>query len=296
MGMIGFIGTPARFGESASARPGETPDLSRDGQVDIWPPAVAEAPRSRLEQMALGVADIAMGRQAMLGLLLSATLPPPGAMRSVLRPVWVAEALQRADDMVRLVTALERTVPSASAGQQAAAAEYRIALELAAAYRGLDFVQDSASVPCSAVLRTMVRDLVEVFGPVAGSPHVRTRIECLVLPAFQRRALVLAACRLLADMLCRGEPVTVTGDVSVSLVRVTPRTARLLVAGGRGWPDDTVADLATLLACEPVGGVDADGSVVVELTFPTHDTGVMARTRLRDAARSRSDAHDSSHI
>jgi hypothetical protein len=229
---------------------------------------------SYFEQMALGCsATISGARLAVLGLLLGATLRLPVGMGAVLRPIWADEAIQRAYDMVHLVAALDRAVPYANANSKLLTEEHRIAAELAAAYRSLNFAHDTSTAPCSEILRTAIHDLVQLFGPAVGSPHLRIAIESLTLPMFQRRALVLAASRLVTDAFCRSERLT---DLAVTLARIGPHTARLRVVGADSStcdPDDTVSDLASLLESEPVYAIDDAGRTTVDITFPTRDTG-----------------------
>jgi hypothetical protein len=234
--------------------------------------AAAVRKNSYLAEMERGSARISQTRQAELGLLLGAAFPLSVGTRSFLQPIWADEGMQRGYDMVRLIAALEHAVPCAGARSGLVVAEYGLAAELAAAYRSLDFVQDTAMSSCSEVLRTAVRDLVELFGPTGGSPRLCMAVDHLALPMFQRRALVLAACHLVTDALCRTDRRAEL--IVVSLTRVTKHIARLRVAGaGRSTdaPDDTVADLASLLESEPVYVGNGAGSVSTEITFPTHD-------------------------
>jgi hypothetical protein len=231
--------------------------------------AVATEPSSSFVHVVSDNVTAANARQAVLGLLLGATLPLPVAMRSVLRPIWATEAMQRAYDVVRLVAALDEAVPHVNASPMFLAAEYRIADELAAAYRSLDFPQDTARVPCSGVLRTAVRDLVELFGAVAGSTRIRTEIQRLTLPMFRSRALVLVACRLVTLALGRTEiPANL---VIVTLTRIGTDMARLRVLGSgcsSRQPDEIVSDLASLLESTPVYVIDDAGRITTQITFP----------------------------
>jgi hypothetical protein len=85
-------------------------------------------------------------------------------------------------------------------------------------------------VPCSALLRHLVRDLVELSGPTAGEVTATAQIEPLALPSVKRRALVLAACNLLLHFISGGYSGRSRGTLLVSLRRIGGCHARLTVA------------------------------------------------------------------
>ena len=231
---------------------------------------------SRLEQMAADAALVSGPRLALLGLLLDATLPAASFGCAALRPLWANEAMQRAQNMIRLVVALDRREPAIHAEPARLQMECRIAAELAAAYRQLDLAEETGVLPCSPVLRTAVRDLVDLFGSSDGQARPRTSIERLALPSYKCRALVLAACALVIDVLGRISTGHMRGCVAVSLRQIGPAQARLSVVDD-GWnllqanrepPDEVLSDLAALLECDPAYRVLDSGGFVAELTFP----------------------------
>ncbi len=251
------------------------------------PTAIAHPSVSGFEQVAETVARVCASRKEMLGVLLGATLPLVCGNRPVLRPLWTNEAMHRAYCMVRLVARLERDAPLRASDRLAAGAELRLARELADTLRGLDFADDTAPLPCSGPLRTLVRDLVELFGPIAPLLRLDTAIEPLLLPAYQRRALLLAAGALVCDPLggqgsergCRG--------IAVTLRRVQPARAALRIALDGPWlslvesarPHGVVADLASLLESEPVLVTDSRGRGSVEIAFPVPPPGLVERRK-----------------
>lgn len=91
---------------------------------------------------------------------------------------------------------MERRVPVYGTDHIATMAEWRIMSEPAVAYRALDCVEDAELLSCSDVLRTVVCDLLEQFGPLDPSAQLHPTIDRLSLPAFKRRALTLIASRL----------------------------------------------------------------------------------------------------
>jgi hypothetical protein len=245
--------------------------------------------------MAAQASGIALPRQSLLGVLLDATLPATRSAHPALRPLWADEAIQRAHDMIGLVAELERGAPLRRADRLAVRGEHALAVELAAAFRALS-VDDDGALPCSGLLRTIVHDLVELFGPVAGQPRLRSRIERLALPACQRRALVLAGSTLVTHALLRSadaDPkaeITVTlgpsGPGSVCLRIVTERERQRVEpmqrpdALVREMANDVAADLALLLDGNLVHR-RVDGSIVAALNFPVSAAGRDAGGRRR---------------
>jgi hypothetical protein len=222
------------------------------------------------------VAKVFSTRQELLAFLLDATLPGAHRGRPVLWPLWANEAMQRAYGLVRLVARLEQNVPFRTCDLAAARAECRLACELAATFRALDVADDEQVLPCSDLLRTLVRDLVELFSPIAGGVNVRTSIEPLLLPVYKRRALVLAGYALVTDVLGSELSHRGGGEVTVGLSRVTKARALLrVVDSGRSVrgddcirPSEVVVDLAALLESDPVYRIGAAGGMAVEIVFP----------------------------
>jgi hypothetical protein len=240
------------------------------------PEASHDRPASTLEQMAEVVATGVSTRQELLGLLLE-TMSPLGLRgRPVLGPLWANEAIQRAYDWIRLVARLDQCVPLCARDCAAARAESRLALQIAATFRALDGADDEHVLPCSDLLRTLVHDLIELFGPISGGIDVRTSIEPLLLPAYKRRALVLVACALVTEVLGGELSDRSCGDVTVTLSHVAEaKTLLRVVDSGRRVrggacvrPPDVVVDLAALLESDPVYRIGAAGGLAVELVFP----------------------------
>ena len=227
---------------------------------------------SGLDKIAAGAMAISTPRQATLGLLLSATLPSVRHGCLALRPLWADEAMQRAFDTVRLIAALEHRAPVWGADHVLTKAERQIAGELAAAYRALDYADDAEPQSCSERLWTVVRDLVELFAPLAGSVRLHTTIERLSLPAFRCRALTLAASKLVVSALCADMIESKNLTMSVSLCRPRRGVARLVIADNVSDPgraaDEIVSDLAAVLECDLASHTNLGGGVATELRFP----------------------------
>ncbi|GAN78015.1 hypothetical protein [Acidisphaera rubrifaciens] len=227
---------------------------------------------SGLDKIAAGTMAISMPRQATLGLLLGATLPLVRHGCPALRPLWADEAMQRALDTVRLIATLARRAPVCGADHILTKAEFQIAGELAAAYRALDYRDDAEPRSCSEGLRTVVRDLVELFAPIAGSVRLYTTIERLSLPAFRCRALTLAASKLVVSALCTDLIDSKNLTMRVSLCRPRRGVARLAIADNVSDParaaDEIVSDLAALLEGDLTLHANPGGGVATELRFP----------------------------
>jgi hypothetical protein len=223
--------------------------------------------------MAADATFVSKPRQAMLGILLDAALPMTSHGRPALRPVWVNEAMNRAYKMIRLTAALERLTPLCRFALKEDEAERRIAAEIATVFRALDVDDDDEVMPCSEDLRIAVCGLIELFAPVAGSACFRAHIEQLSLPGFKRRALVLAACDLVSDVLLRGFLQSGPGIINVALRRAGLTEMRLTVSGGPSGSicnrrSDSLPDLAALLESSPSYSMLHIGGVAAELTFP----------------------------
>ena len=203
-------------------------------------------------------------------------MPLTACGRAAFEPLWTSEAVQRADDIVRLILRLERTAPLGDCDLFAGRLEQRIALELANTYQALYGDDDSEMLPCSDLLRTLVRDLVELFGPVAEHAHLRTCVEPIQLPAYKRRALVLSASALVCHALSH-RPIRAGGrSMAVVLLRVDAARA-LFRIDMEGWRAPragcakafrVVADLASSLVDKPVYRAPAFSGPTVEIAFP----------------------------
>ena len=226
--------------------------------------------------MAAKAAMLSTLRQTLLGTLLEATLPPSGYGRLEHGSLWVNEAMHRAYNMVRLVFALDC---HASLDPTEAIGAYRVAVDLVAAYRSLGIIDDRRLLPCSGVLRTIASDVVELFGPITGEVGLQTAIERLALPAFKRRALVLAASELLINSLLHGFVERDEGNIVVTLRQHDHGRALLRVADdgcglalGRRLNDSGVAfDMAALLEARVMYRAPDGGGTVVEIDFRTGD-------------------------
>jgi anti-sigma regulatory factor (Ser/Thr protein kinase) len=226
--------------------------------------------------MAASAGAMSIQRQAVLGALLDRILPCAANGPADLQPLWANEAMQRAYSMVRLVAGLDYRLPAGVRYRLGAEAEYGLAAELAALFRSLDLSDSEEVLPCAAAVRTTVRNLIQLFGPVVGQVHARDWIEPIEMPAQKRRAMVLATSELVVNALLHGFGGRRSGCIAVTLCRTEPSQARLSVADdGWGRPqnranrcDGIASDLAALLETEVAYRRTDEGGTLVELNFP----------------------------
>jgi hypothetical protein len=233
-------------------------------------PAVLSA-RPRFESMALLAGKAPPKAQDLLGILLASTVPIHGRGCRVLRPMWTEEAMHRAYGFVRLVNARNGCGESMSEGPHL---EDAIASGLAGRYRELVTAPERKVLPCSAILRHVVTGLGALFGNPANIT-LRKKIEEVSLPAYKRRALVLAASELVNNALLYAFQGRRAGLIEVVLAACGPNSACLTVADngigfigslpnfGRG----VGAGLASLLEADLVYDRLA-GWTVAEIAFP----------------------------
>ncbi|GLR66887.1 hypothetical protein GCM10010909_15670 [Acidocella aquatica] len=194
----------------------------------------------------------------------------------MLKPLWVNEAMQRAHNLVRLIAELEHKAPFHPDRPDRSLAEYQLAIDLAESFRSLAAADDGGMQPCFNALQAVVFNLTELFGPAFGLVFVDMSFERLTLPAYKRRALVLAACELVLNSLRHGLEGRGTGNITVALRRTARAVARLSVEDdGRGMPKSApplqrgiASDLAAVLEAEVIYRAREGGGTVAQLSFP----------------------------
>jgi two-component sensor histidine kinase len=132
------------------------------------------------------------------------------------------------------------------------AADDALARDLAALFMSLQTESEAAELPCSRMLRNVVADLAALFGSVAGDVILTTHIERVSLPAYKRRALVLAATELVINALLHAFRGRRQGRIEVSLTLLGPALAYLRVSddgiGFSSKPSDYCGGIAARLA------------------------------------------------
>ena len=208
----------------------------------------------RLEMMIARSKALSPRLAQIVGVLLDAAHPFRSGGRDVLHPLWAQEAMQRAYGILHLAVQLQQKIGACAEDDITARSEQRRANDLAVLFRTLHIEQDEEVLRCSDVLRGIVRNLVALFGSGAGRIVIRTDIEQLSLPAYKRRALVLAASELVINALRHGFAGKVGGRIDVTLWAVGTSHVRLSVvddgvglseahASGQGGIAVALADL-----------------------------------------------------
>ena len=149
-----------------------------------------------------------------------------------------------------------------------------VACDLMVQFRDLETPEEREELPCSTALREIVTNLNVLFGNPA-NVTLKTTIEPLLLPAYKRRALVLAAAELVSNALIHGFPGQEAGLIHVGLMYYNSKTASLRVSdsgvGFGGSPPNLDCGVAAGLA----GLLEADlvyhrssGWTIAEIAFP----------------------------
>jgi two-component sensor histidine kinase len=266
---------------SRSPRPGRQPALPRYRAGDICHGKTGPAPISRFEQIAYTAAGISAQRVKLLGVLLSSASPTLCGGRPVLRPIWAAEALHRAYSIVRLVARLERRTPTYDKQPGRLHFEDRLGDELASIFDSLAIDRAEELRPCSTSLRDVARNLIELFGPAVGDIIFASSVDRLALPAFQHRALILAASELIMNTLLHAFNGRSAGRVTLELALLNQGMARLTVTDDGNYPSgapphcparcSVINYLADLLQSEPVYRSGIGDGMIAEIDIPIQE-------------------------
>jgi hypothetical protein len=219
---------------------------------------------------------VAAYRTEMLFRLLEPIGPAAWGGRPVLWPLWADEMVHRTYVTVQLTALLMSKLRLAPDVPMRCELDYKVASCLAAAIRELVIVNDNERLPCSALLRSIVRNFAELFGPVVGHIRIATNIEPLQLAAFKRRALALVLVGILSDVLLNPFCGQDDGHLEVQLAHVSPSRARLMVKNsGRNQlvsiphgGNPIGHDLASLLEAEIVYGIAGFDCTAAQIDFP----------------------------
>jgi two-component sensor histidine kinase len=214
------------------------------GATHIRPTDRATVQASSFETLAASSERLARSSGDVFGALLASTYPQSVSIGWAPRPLWNEEAIHRAYRMLQLLLRLRER---RHGNEHAWHADYALAMQLGADIRSLSGTAEHRPVPCSAVLCSVVCSLSSLFGQAAGGIDLRTSIERVSLPAYRRRALVLAASELVVNALSHAFNGCAGGRIDVCLQRVTGGCARLRVADdGAGYFEDHAETSASL--------------------------------------------------
>ena len=232
-------------------------------------------PVAHFGDLVAGLNSLSSERRAMLGALLGATVPQVPHNMSSLRPLWADEAMQRAYDLVAMFSMLDCCGVSLFGPE----GEWQIVSHLARIYSSLEIADNETRQTCSTDLRDIVRNLTELFAPIADSITLYTTIEHLSLAPLKRRALVLAAAKLVLEALRRASTSGRAARLTVALIVEWPRMASLHVMMetdvrtdfGTPGSDTVVDDLAFLLECS-LDVFETAFGIHTELRFPLNSS------------------------
>ena len=261
-------------------------------QSDGWPPRnratgaheSERPPADRFEALAAWSQRAEADSADIAAALLASSATAFDTVCDVLRPLWAEEAFHRAYSLLRLNAARLRPCRDMPAMQQ----DIALARRLAAGFRALAADRDAAMVPCSPILHDVVQTLGLLFGSATGRVQVTINIARMMLPAYKRRALVLAASELVVNALTHAFGPGDRGRIHVSLLRRSADNACLLVADdgrgfGRGVPDpaeSVAAALANLLESDLVYDRTAVWATVAGIAFPLPAASGRVRARI----------------
>ena len=210
---------------------------------------------SGFERIAAIAGLLSPQRALILGSLIDAAHESGGC--DVLRPIWRAEEIHRAERLAELTLLLDRTASHQGAGSCGFEMEYRLAICLAASYRALTIQHDLAMRPCATLLRDIASNLVSLFSPLAGSGGIllNCSLERISLPAFKHRALVLIAGTLITDALVAIRNTNGHARIGVALWALEPGLVQFTITDYLGVllpssQSELLSDLANLLEAE----------------------------------------------
>ncbi|MCI0430296.1 MAG: ATP-binding protein [Rhodospirillales bacterium] len=154
------------------------------------------------------------------------------------------------------------------------------ASRLATCFHALDIKDEAAVLPCTDILHETASCLVDLFGPAVGQVILTAELDRLALPAYRRRALVLAAAALVTRTLLHAFRRRSEGQIVITLGRDDPHHALFLIEddGCEFGPDracathEIVAGLTALLEADVVYRHSEMGGTAAEVRFPIAST------------------------
>jgi two-component sensor histidine kinase len=219
---------------------------------------------------------VAVHRTEILSRLLAPVCPAAWGGHPVLWPLWADEMVHRTYATIQLTSLLLPQWRCEHRTPVRRELDYGVASNLAAAIRELTIHSDGERMPCSALLRGITRNFVELLGPAAGDITIATRIEPLQLVAFKRRALGLVVIELLSNALLYAFRELEAGHIEVQLAQVSRSRARLIVKNsGRSHPvpipkrcQQIGRDLANLMEAEIDYGMPGFDGTMAQIELP----------------------------
>jgi hypothetical protein len=219
----------------------------------------------------------AFRRHGLIEILFGAAFPiPPGGPAS-LRPIWADEAMSRANTMLQLVLMLDAHSGNAPQSALTLQLEHALAKHIALLFRSLDALPETVRLPCAEPMHCLLTSIVELFRPAVGELDIVVDVAPLVLPAYKRRALVLAATQIVTAAILHGFRPRKHGRIRVVLSRAQGGSSTLVVeddacSSARYLSEatfDAIDSLARLLEAEMVCRQSELGGAAIELRFPS---------------------------
>jgi hypothetical protein len=249
-----------RVGErSPGSAVDKVPDLANE--IASWP-AIADMVRAhsnksvpRFERIGAASCLLKPQRRRLLQVLLHGISEFGGC--DVLRPIWTAEVIHRANAFAELIMLLDERSDCRRFSALEEELEHRLAQWLAECCRAVTIRSDREIRPCSILMRDIVTNLVGLVGPAAAPGHimVRTCIERVSLPAFKRRALILAGNTLMTKLITHLIRQRNSATIDVALSVIGSGVARLTITNSNcslslATQPALLFDLASLLEAE----------------------------------------------
>ena len=141
--------------------------VSGDGDIASVDRIQVNHQRSSFQQIIeLDRAVTSRSMAKLLAVLLPSAIPDSSGWSEVLRPLWAEEAMHRSYSFLTLALALHQRPRREPGRSLTCNTELCLAPDLAALYRSLATGPERQVVPCSPVLRDVVRNLVALFGTI----------------------------------------------------------------------------------------------------------------------------------
>jgi two-component sensor histidine kinase len=207
----------------------------------------------------------------LISVLLASTFPIRGHGYQVVRPMRAEEAMHRAFNFLRLVDARNRLGESKSENSRL---EDAVACDLGDRFRQLATDREREVLACSAILR----DIVSGFSTLFGYPTniaLTIDIEEMLLPAYKRRALILATSELVSNALLHAFRGRTADVIEVGLAGTGLKSACLHVADNGVGFIGSLPNLLSGVGARLAGLLEADlacdrvaGWTIAEIDFP----------------------------
>jgi len=212
----------------------------------------------------------------LLDILLGTAIPSTWGGREVLWPLWANEAMHRAHRMTHLTLRLERRMMQRGNHAAWSASSLVKATILADIFAELRISDDLEVLPCSKLLEETACGLLNLFNFPNRDFDARIVLNDIALPAYKRRALVLATCTLVMQAISHAMECGLQPVISINLSSERPEQCRLAITTVSVMrvdedaleTDDLVDGLAEILEVPNVRRSRRASRFVTEIDFP----------------------------